>query len=1018
MQQTTVALSQLSRFHSDSSPRVSLSLCVHVATRHTTTVFEQRRSDQAALATMEYASAFLSAASSLGARSALSSNYTLATATSPSSSSSATAAGAVSSSSSSAPIRSLQIGPWKVERASHNSSGKQVSIWSCDKSSLVAPTGALKRDPNAARRLEKAVETLKKEAASLSRLRHPCILEMAEPIEETRSVITFATEPVTASLRQAIAASASTSSAAGSISRGSDRRNGSSSSSAAMQQQSDLELDEVEIQKGLSQLAKGLQFLHESAKTIHGNLTPEAVVINAKGDWKLSGFGLSIPLFGPDGVATKWEFPGYDHALPATVQRNYDFIGTCRSRLIMITHTTERSILHLTAPEYILDEANPTPANDMYSLGCILHSIHTHAGPPFQNRQSLSNARTNIEEGLSRGMVRPQWRRLTEEAQSALGQLVTRYPNQRISAAGFLAHGYFSSLLVSTLNFIARDAFASQSTEAQTGFLKGLLNVLPQFSDKVNRRKVLPSLLEETNKTHLIPFLLPNIAYIGQRMDVDAFRSQVLPHLIPLFKIKDPPQAILALLDSLPLFSEKSTPTSFREEVMPLVYYSLESDNPVVLEKALKAVPSLCETLDYTTVKQTLFPKITTVSPPLSQLPVYIRQLTDPLALQVFTKTTMLSVKVNTLICFHSMTSTLDKFTITERLVPLLAKIKTKEPAVMLATLEVCSKIGDKVDLEALASQILPQLWRWSMGPLLSADQFAKFMSVIKRIGHRVETEHTKALQEQKRLEESTSGGSLSRGGGGGAGSTPMDFEALVRGGAGLGRATEVAADIFGDDSPGSVTPSHGFRPPPTGVASFAPSRPSPRSSLSHSSLGAKLVPASTVNSSAFGASTASLTPTTSSLSSMTLASPPPPPAAPSAFASSSSNSMSSFTSLEPTRSSLSSLPSLPNQTNNSTTSSYSSPRPNYHSLTTTTTNTLPPLVPNSSSFSPPNPNPWASSTPSQPSISIAYVAPVPAPPSAPTPKQWDVLQPKVVAQPRKPSNGDFGAWSDFDPLK
>lgn len=49
-----------------------------------------------------------------------------------------------------------------------------------------------------------------------------------------------------------------------------------------MEEENDLELDEVEIQKGLSQLAKGLQFLHESAKLVHGNLTPEAVVINAK----------------------------------------------------------------------------------------------------------------------------------------------------------------------------------------------------------------------------------------------------------------------------------------------------------------------------------------------------------------------------------------------------------------------------------------------------------------------------------------------------------------------------------------------------------------------------------------------------------------------------------------------------------------------------------------------------------------------------------------------------------------
>jgi SCY1-like protein 2 len=33
---------------------------------------------------------------------------------------------------------------------------------------------------------------------------------------------------------------------------------------------------------------------------------------------------------------------------------------------------------------------------------------------------------------------------------------------------------------------------------------------------------------------------------------------------------------------------------------MPLIYAALESDNPVVLEKALRVVPGLSETLDYT----------------------------------------------------------------------------------------------------------------------------------------------------------------------------------------------------------------------------------------------------------------------------------------------------------------------------------------------------------------------------------------------------------------------------------
>lgn len=205
------------------------------------------------------------------------------------------------------------------------------------------------------------------------------------------------------------------------------------------------------------------------------------------------------------------------------------------------------------------------------------------------------------------------------------------------------------------------------------------MQVLPQFSDKVNRRKVLPSLLEETRKANLVPFLLPNIMYISGKMDTESFRLEVLPSLKPLFALKDPPQALIALLDNVKLLLDKCTPAVFREEVMPLIYASLESDNPIVLERALKVVPGLSESVDYTTVKQLLFPKIATV----------------------FTKTTQLSTKVNTLICFHSLIATLDKFTLTEKLVPLLSKIKTKEPAVMIATLAVHEAMGSKVEIDA-----------------------------------------------------------------------------------------------------------------------------------------------------------------------------------------------------------------------------------------------------------------------------------------------------------------------------
>lgn len=47
------------------------------------------------------------------------------------------------------------------------------------------------------------------------------------------------------------------------------------------------------------------------------------------------------------------------------------------------------------------------------------------------------------------------------------------------------------------------------------------------------------------------------------------------------------------------------------------------------------------------------------------------------------------------------MIKTLDKTTLTEKLVPLLAKIKTKEPSVSIATLAVMEEIGKKCEIEA-----------------------------------------------------------------------------------------------------------------------------------------------------------------------------------------------------------------------------------------------------------------------------------------------------------------------------
>ena len=175
-------------------------------------------------------------------------------------------------------------GPWKIFDAQKKSTGKAASVFVFDKRSLERPGGGSLGARSGASALKRAqeevVERLKKEASSLARLRHPSILELAEPVEETRGGgLMFATEPVTASLAGLLEEKDQQEKAGGA---GGRRGRIVVEEADGQKRQRELEIDELEIQKGLLQIAKGLEFLHESAGIVHANLTPDAIFVNAK----------------------------------------------------------------------------------------------------------------------------------------------------------------------------------------------------------------------------------------------------------------------------------------------------------------------------------------------------------------------------------------------------------------------------------------------------------------------------------------------------------------------------------------------------------------------------------------------------------------------------------------------------------------------------------------------------------------------------------------------------------------
>ena len=82
-----------------------------------------------------------------------------------------------------------------------------------------------------------------------------------------------------------------------------------------------------------------------------------------------------------------------------------------------------------------------------------------------------------------------------------------------------------------------------------------------------------------------------------------------------------------------------------------------------------------------------------------------------------------------------------------EKIVPLIRAIKTKEPTVAMAALNVLRQIGGVAEAEFVALDLLPVLWSMSLGPLLDLQQFQAFQDLIRSLSSRVESEQTKKLQ-------------------------------------------------------------------------------------------------------------------------------------------------------------------------------------------------------------------------------------------------------------------------------
>ena len=694
-------------------------------------------------------------------------------------------------------------GAWKIFDGKKKSTNAQASIFVFDRKSLDVHSSGLGGRTSATsirKAQDEVVERLKKEASSLARLRHPSILQLVEPVEDTRNGgLMFATEPVSASLAELLSEKDDQERASGVGGRPSRYV---AEDADGTRRRRDIEVDELEIQKGLLQIAKGLEFLHESAGLVHANLTPEAIYVNAKSDWKISGLSFASP---PDGAEGHQPMPPislsevlhHDPRLPQFVQLNLDYAS----------------------PDFVID-TNLNVSADIFSLGLLTIALYNFPRTsPIQTNGNQAAYKKIFSSASTTPSSRNDFlssRPLPRELSQTMSRLLARRPAERMTAREFQQSAFFDNILVNTIRFL--DALPAKTANEKAQFMRGLGRVMPQFPASVLGKKVLIVLLDELKDRDLLAPILQNVFQIikvlpsGRRV----FPEKVLPRLREVFLAKSKTDdrdtgkeaGLMIVLENVSLISENCSAKEFKDDVLPLILQGCESPTHSLVDASLQCLPAILPVLDFSTVKHDLFPVVASVFSKTNSLSIKVRALEAIFVLcGGIVGATQAPPELDDLSgapaeAKSSKTTSLtalDKFTVQEKVVPLLKGIKTKEPAVMMAALSVFQQVGKIADTDFMAMDVLPILWSFSLGPLLNLTQFQAFMDLIKKLSSRIEQEQTRKLKELSSDNRSSEVGdtdfskTIANGFGTSTVSAEDDFERLVLG----NRTNDAPADAI-----------------------------------------------------------------------------------------------------------------------------------------------------------------------------------------------------------------------------
>lgn len=603
---------------------------------------------------------------------------------------------------------------WAVYPAKHRQSGKAASVFIFDKSKFETQVQRLcSQSPNTKNPrliISECYDLIKNEVSKLTKLKHPQVLTVLEVLEETKLKFIFATEPVVANLVT-------------------------------------LDLnkeDELSIQKGLLEVSKGLQFLHNFCSTIHLNLQPSSVFVTNQGDWKLAGFRF------------------LQNLSELSVLERENFYIMNNSSIVPFANLN----LNFTAPELLIDSTNQRldTANDIFSLGLLIYYVYNkgeHLISCFDSN-STSEFKTEFRKFEQKfynhrpSELKYLLKEIPESLLISMTQLLARYPNDRITIDLFIDSDFFNGSLIKTMWFI--DEYSTKTMQEKLIFLSGLVSdegaVLKKLPVAFKNSKLLPLLVDTTiaelgllsskkldsDTDNLISRAFKVIMLIGEDLSGLSFQDRIYSTMLDSVKKRKE--------DASPLMRLAKASVKCRFEIVDHIHILAKKSLQKQVTDLIKDIATLCLTYapnetdlqeDQIKLQEMFLQKLDNVVE-MFDFP-YIKNTLFPLICQVFKTTTILSTKLQTITTFQMLIdkNIIDRVIVNEQLLPVVENLKSRDKRIISAILFFFTRLSQSehiaLDLEVLVDKVLVQCMRLAFGCTgCSKTEFLEFMASVERI--------------------------------------------------------------------------------------------------------------------------------------------------------------------------------------------------------------------------------------------------------------------------------------------